>query len=410
MKAILISIGDELVLGQTLDTNAAWLSERLAGLGIPVVEHVTVGDDYERLAATLQRCGQDGEIIIVTGGIGPTEDDLTRQVVAKILDKPLVLDEASLKHIQELFHQRNMEMPERNRIQAMIPEGSNVIANPTGTAAGLMAHIGHSQCFVLPGVPSEMKVMYNESVEPVIATERENNIIVSRRLHLIGMSESELAEKLGDIMSRDRNPLVNCAVAKGIITLRIIASAKNGHDAKLMIKPIEKKLRDILGTNIYGSDEQTLADVVVQLLVERKQTLSVVESCTGGWLAKTITDVPGVSEVFNQGWITYSNQAKHQQLQVPNELLESYGAVNHDVCEAMAENARQISQSDIALAITGIAGPGGGSESKPVGLVYIGLSNSKSTEVKRFCFNGSRDSVRWRAVNRALDLLRNRLL
>jgi len=415
MKTIIVSIGDELVLGQAVDTNAAWLSERLAGLGVAVVEHVTVGDDFERLVTLLKRCGQEADVVMVTGGLGPTDDDLTRQVVAKVLDRPLVLDEPSLEHIRKIFKVRGKEMPQCNVIQAMIPQGSQVIANPTGTAAGLRAKIGQAVGFFLPGVPSEMKVMYNESVEPVVgAMAKEkgsaNRVIVSRRLHVLGMSESELAETLGDRMARGRNPVVNCTVAKGIITLRINAGAQDEHSARKMIEPVEAVLRKLLGTYIYGSDGQTLGDVVVKLLSDRRQSLSVAESCTGGWLAKTLTDTPGASEVFDRGWVTYSNKAKQRELEVPDELLEKFGAVSSEVCQAMAQNGRRLSESDYSLAITGIAGPGGSSETKPVGLVFIGLSDAHSTTVKRYCFNGSREMVRRRAVNCALDLLRYRLL
>lgn len=415
MQAIIVSIGDELVLGQGVDTNAAWLSERLAGLGVVVVEHVTVGDDFDRLENLLRRVGPEANVVLVTGGLGPTEDDLTRQVVAEVLDKPLVLDEPSLENIRGLFQKRGKEMPERNRIQAMIPEGCGVIENPTGTAAGIKAEMGQSQSFFLPGVPSEMKAMYNESVGPVVrqlAKEQDgsNQVIVSRRLHVLGMSESALAERLGDLMDRGRNPVVNSTVARGIITLRINATAKDRQEAQCLIDPVEKNLYKLLGTHIYGCDDETLAQAVVRLLKQQGKQLSVAESCTGGMISAALTDVAGASDVFGHGWVTYSNIAKQQELDVPAELLEKQGAVSKSVCEVMAENACRLSESDFALAVTGIAGPGGGTESKPVGLVFIGLCDGNSTSVKQFSFSGSREIVRRRTVIAALDLLRHRLL
>lgn len=415
MQAIIISIGDELVLGQAVDTNAAWLSERLAALGVAVVEHVTVGDDFDRIMRLLKAAGQDVDVLIVTGGLGPTEDDLTRQVVAKVLDRPLVLHEPALEHIQNIFTQRGMKMPQRNRIQAMIPDGCEVIENPTGTAAGIKATIDRAQSFFLPGVPSEMKAMVAESVEPQVVEMTKNKgaangMIVSRRLHVLGLSESKLAEKLGDLMARDRNPVVNSTVAKGVITLRINATAKDHPEAQRLIEPVEKKLDTLLGTHIYGHDDETLAQVVVGLLRQQGKQLSLAESCTGGMLAAALTDVPGASDVFNRGWVTYRNEAKQQELEVDSKLLEKHGAVSREVCEVMAHHARRLSRSDYALSITGIAGPGGGSDDKPVGLVFIGLGDDKDTKVKRHHFTGSREMVRRRSVNAALDMLRYRLL
>lgn len=410
---MIISIGDELVLGQAVDTNSAWLSRRLAGLGISVREHITVGDDIDSMLDLLKRLVDKTDIILVTGGLGPTEDDLTRHALARLLDKPLQLHQPSLENIRRMFGRRGKTMPSLNRIQAMIPQGCRVLDNSAGTAPGLHARFGRTELFFFPGVPSEMKTMFDQSVRDkinnLVQRQGGSQIIFTRTLHTYGTGESNIAQVLGDIMARDRNPLVNCTAQQGIVSLRINAHAPDQADAQKLIDPIERKISEHLGNLIFGSDDQTLSEIVAQQLCRQRFTLAVAESCTGGWLMKKLTDIPGSSDFLRAGWIVYSNQAKIDCLRVPAEMIAQHGAVSEPVAHRLAFNARQQAQTNFALAVTGIAGPAGGSPEKPRGLVYIALADMEEVQVTRHVFPGDRSQVRHRSVHTALDMLRLRL-
>jgi len=414
MKAVILSIGDELVLGQTVDTNAAWLSESLAGLGIVVTEHVTVADSIDAIMKQLQRCGTETDLIIATGGLGPTTDDLTRLALAQFLGKPLQLHEPSFEQIKQFFEQRERAMPQANRIQAMFPVGCEVLENKLGTAPGIQGRVGKAMAFFLPGVPREMKEMYRLQIkgelQRMTTTGGFQKVIITRTLHTIGIGESDIAEKLGKMMVRNRNPIVNCTAAGGKVSLRINAHGAHDVEALCLIEPVEREIYRRLGDLVYGKDEETLVSVVSQLLRKHKKTLAVAESCTGGMLGKELTDIAGSSEYFKSGWIVYSNQAKTDFLNVDAELIEKYGAVSEEVARQLAGNARRLADADYGIGITGIAGPDGGSEDKPVGLVYIGLVDSEQVKVGRYILGGERAMVRRRAVNTALDLLRRRLI
>ncbi|MCP4708159.1 MAG: competence/damage-inducible protein A [Planctomycetes bacterium] len=414
MKAVILSIGDELVLGQTVDTNAAWLSEELAALGIVVSEHVTVADDIEAIMKQLQRCGAETDMIIATGGLGPTTDDLTRLALAQLLGKPLQLHEASFEQIKRFFEQRGRVMSQANRIQAMFPVGCEVLENKLGTAPGIQGQVDRAMAFFLPGVPREMKEMYRLEIQGnlqrMTAVGGVQKVIITRTLHTIGIGESDIAEKLGKMMDRNRNPIVNCTAAGGKVSLRINAHGAHDVEALCFIEPVEREVKRRLGELVYGKDEDTLASVVSQLLRKHKKTVAVAESCTGGMMSKELTDLPGSSEYFKSGWVVYSNRAKTEFLNVDAELIEKYGAVSEEAARQLAGNARQLADSDYGIGITGIAGPDGGSEEKPVGLVYIGLVDSEQVKVGRYMLGGERAMVRRRAVNTALDVLRRRLI
>jgi len=414
MKAVIISIGDELVLGQTVDTNAAWLSEELAGLGIVISEHVTVGDDINAIIKQLQRCGSETDLIIATGGLGPTRDDLTRLALAQFLGKPLQLHEPSFEQIKQFFQQRDRTMPQVNRIQAMFPVGCEVLENKLGTAPGIQGPVERAMAFFLPGVPREMKEMYRLQVKGKLqrwaAAKGVQKVIITRTLHTIGIGESDIAEKLGKMMDRNRHPIVNCTAADGKVSLRINAHGAHDVEALCLLEPVEREIKRRLGNLVYGKDDDTLAGVVGQLLRQHKKTLAAAESCTGGMLSKELTDMPGSSEYFKCGWIVYGNQAKIDFLNVDAELIEKYGAVSEEAARQLAGNARRLANTDLGLAITGIAGPDGGSEDKPVGLVYIGLVDREQVKVGRYILPGERAMVRRRAVNTALDVLRHRLI
>lgn len=413
MRAAIISTGDELVGGQLVDSNAAWLSVELNACGVTVGEHVSLGDDKESLARTLSRLAGEYEIICATGGLGPTADDLTRFAVAELLAVDLELNQTALTAIEKIFERINRPMPATNRLQAMIPAGCGVLANCCGTAPGIFADYNGCKMFFMPGVPSEMKKMFANEVLPILSAIDgfgSGNVIRCRTLHTLGLGESMLGERIADLMARGRNPSVNTNAGFAVVKLRIRATASDIATADAMIADCESELRERLGDYIWGVEDETLAELVVRALAKKGQTLTTVESCTGGLIAKNITDVPGASSVYSGGWCVYSNQIKQNLLEVSPRLLAEYGAVSEQVAGELARNGRRIAGSDYAISTTGIAGPGGGSELKPVGLVYIALAGpDDSVEVVMSNFSGMRDVIRQRTTNQALALLLQKL-
>jgi len=408
-KASIVSIGNELLNGQTVNTNTTYLSGQLFTIGLPVVSSHTIGDDIDAIVRALNLASTDADIVIVTGGLGPTDDDLTRQGFAKFLGSELQLQNDLLDRIQNFFTKRNLQMSERNKIQAYIPAGAKALANNLGTAPGIMAEAESKLIVALPGVPSEMKRMFAESVLPELQRFAGEQAVVVRKLKCFGAGESTIAELLGSACERGRNPLVNCTVEYGVIILHIIATAGDKDTALQMAEKEEKSLRNKLGEFAYGTDDQTLAEVVGKKLARQKMTVAVAESCTGGALAKLLTDVPGASEYFTYGWVTYSNSAKVGELAVPADFIERYGAVSEQVAQAMACGARKKARTDFAIGITGIAGPAGGTEQKPVGLVYISVDSDNGCDTKRCLFSHDRQFIRLRAAQTALNMLRLKL-
>ena len=407
-KASIVTIGNEILSGLTIDTNAAFLAIALQNIGVPVVSSYSVGDEIDAIARKLEMACTEADIIVTTGGLGPTDDDVTRQGFAKFLGVELEMHQELLKKIQNYFESRNFKMSEKNRIQAYIPAGAEAIAN-IGTAPGILVHWKGKLLAALPGVPKEAEKMF-ESIIPELKKFAGKQAVVARRLKCFGAGESTIAEKLGDMMLRGRNPLINCTVHEGIITLHIIAEAESKEKAIQMCDKDEKILREKLGDLVYGSGDETLAEVVGAKLTQQKKTIATAESCTGGLLTKMLTDIPGASNYFNYGWITYSNDAKIIELGVQADLIERYGAVSEQVAEAMAQGARKTAGADYAIAITGIAGPAGGTEQKPVGLVYICVDYYGGCETKRCFFTFGREFIRLRAAHTALNMLRERLI
>lgn len=408
-KASIVSIGNELLSGQTVDTNAAYLSGELLSIGIPIVSFYTVGDDIDAIVRAFNLASADADIVLATGGLGPTGDDLTRQGLASFLGVELQLQTELLDRIQNFFTKRNLQMSERNKIQAYIPAGAKAFANPLGTAPGIIAEVKGKLLVALPGVPSEMKQMFAESVLPELQRFAGTQAVVVRKLRCFGTGESNIAELLGPLMQRERNPLIDCTAKYGIITLTITATAKDKDKAHQMAEESEKSLRNKLGELVYGTEEQTLAEVVGEKLARQKMTIAVAESCTGGTLAKLLTDIPGASRYFTHGWVTYSNTAKTGELGVPADLIEKYGAVSEQVAQAMAQGARKKARTDFAIGITGIAGPAGGTEQKPVGLVYISVDSDDGCDTKQCLFSHDRRFIRLRAAQTALNMLRMKL-
>jgi nicotinamide-nucleotide amidase len=445
MDAIILSIGDELVLGQTIDTNSAWLSQQLAALGVWVRAHATVPDDQTGIEQAIRQSAAHCDFLIISGGIGPTEDDLTRQALAAVMGVPLEESAEWMAELHKFFEARGRPMPPINRIQAMIPRGAKMLFNTAGTAAGIHAvvegagegsgfgvqvsgkeridpnpttSLNPAVChiFVTPGVPKEMKAMFARDVLPIVKHVAGGAVILSRTLHTFGLGESAIAEKLGDLMNRSRNPSVGTTVSGGVVSLRINSRFPSEPQAREELARTEGACRDAMGDLIYGQDEQTLAEVVAGLLradSTAKQfapAVATAESCTGGLLAKMLTDVPGSSRYFRQGYVTYSNEAKHDLLRVPKELIAQHGAVSQPVAEAMARGAQTESGAAYTLAITGIAGPEGGTPQKPVGTVWIALASPQGVQSRVFLFPGDREMVRDRSAKMALTLLRFQLM
>jgi len=408
-KASVISVGNELLDGQTVDTNAAFLGNEMMCLGIPVAGRFTVGDDVDQIVRALHLACEDTDVILVTGGLGPTADDLTRQAVAVFLGVGLHLEEELLDQIKVFFTHRGVRMPDINAVQAYLPEGTEAIPNEVGTAPGILGRRDGKLIAAMPGVPSEMKQMFGRSVVPVLREACVGQAVVVHRLRCFGAGESAIAEMIGSIMERDRNPLVNCTVEYGIVTLHVIAMAGDPDEAGRLAEVDVAFLRNKLGTLIFGTGEQTLAHVVGGQLASMGKTIAVAESCTGGLVAKMLTDVAGSSQYFTCGWIVYSNEAKIHELAVPADWLDTYGAVSEQVAIAMARGARRMARTDYAVGITGIAGPSGGTFEKPVGLVFIGVDSEEGTATERFQFSRDRQFIRQRAAQTALNMVRLRL-
>lgn len=412
MRAELISTGTEILLGQILNTNAQYLGQRMAQLGINVYFQTTVGDNEQRLTEALQIALERSEIVVITGGLGPTMDDLTKEALARFLGLKMFIDEASLKHIEEFFCARGRKMPEVNKKQALIPEGATVISNKMGTAPGVIIENAGKIIVVLPGPPVEMQPMFAETVEPYLKKRlgEDKLTIVSRVLRILGMGESTVQEHIEDLVIAQTNPTVAFLAPGGEVLVRLTARAKTEIEARKMIKVLETEIRKRIGDYIYGADDENLEKVVAVLLKKRGLTVSTAESCTGGLIAKRLTDIPGISENYLYGMVTYDNQAKIQLLGVSPNILEKYGAVSEETALEMARGVRQAVGTDLALAVTGIAGPGGGTPEKPLGLVYIGFADRDTTIVQRFLFVGDRETIRWQAANSALNSLRKYLI
>jgi nicotinamide-nucleotide amidase len=409
-QACIVSIGNELLNGRTVDTNAHWLSGQLLTFGIPTCGVWVVGDEIDRIVSSLAEAAKVGDLVFITGGLGPTDDDLTRQAMADFLGVELEFRQELLDIIEAFFKARKIVMPSINRVQAMIPKGANVIDNPIGTAPGIHAVAGDKEYFCLPGVPVEMRRMFDDTIRPRLKSQQGGPVSLTERISCYGTGESVIAQQLGDMMKRGQNPLVNCTVSGGDITLHIVAEAADFETARQMIAERKRQIVGILGSVVYSTDDKTLPEVVGQLLRQKKMTLVTAESCTGGLVGKLITDVPGSSDYYRGGWVTYSNELKNRELGVPDERLKKHGAVSEQVAEAMAQGAARKSRADAAIAITGIVGPDGGTEQKPVGLVYIAVQIGKNLEVREFRFAPlSREMIRQRAALSALNLLRLKL-
>jgi nicotinamide-nucleotide amidase len=410
-RAWIISIGTELSLGQCVDTNAAWLAEQLAAQGIRCERQVTVPDEIEPIRDVLQQAGKVCDLIVASGGLGPTDDDLTREALAAAAGVALETDAASVEQIRAFFARRGRDMPERNQVQARIPRTGRAIPNTCGTAPGVYIELNGTPCYALPGVPFEMKTMFTREVLPDLRAAGAGRALRCRRLLCFGMHEAGIGARLSDLMTPGRNPTVGTTAELGVIGVRINAVGDTAEAADVLLDETEAEVRSRLGNAVFGRESDTLASVVGTRLAARDETLSTAESCTGGLIAKMLTDVPGSSEYYVGGAVTYSNELKKRLLGVPAEMLAAAGAVSPAVARAMAKGAQRAFSTTYALATTGIAGPTGATPDKPVGLVFFGLATPNDVTVReiRFGSDAPRAVIRERAARTALNLLRMRL-
>ena len=424
-NAEILSIGTELLLGEVLDTNSKFFATELAKLGIDCYYRVTVGDNKDRIKASLKQAFDRSDIVLTSGGLGPTADDLTTECIAEFFQLPMIMDEAVLKEIERLFAERNLSMPETNKKQAMRPQGSGVLPNPSGTAPGIMwivppevlaaAGVLDPQrkraILTFPGVPSELVNMWNQSGSGFIADNFLTGAIFSIELKHYGIGESALAEKYADLLN-GTSPTVAPYAGMGECRLRVAAKAATIEQAQALVMPVVELIRKESGKLCYGQDEDTLEAVVGQLLIANNLTLSVAESCTGGLVSKRLTDIGGSSQYIKMNAVTYANEAKMKLLGVSADLLDQFGAVSDECARAMAEGIVKLSGSDIGLSITGIAGPTGGTPDKPVGTVYLGLCANGQVETKKLSLGTklNRQEIRFRTSSAALNMVRLHLL
>ncbi|WP_455538308.1 competence/damage-inducible protein A [Terrisporobacter sp.] len=409
MKTEIITVGTEILLGDILNTNTHYLFRELASMGINVYYQVTVGDNEQRLLNQLEESFKRSDLIILTGGLGPTEDDITKEVCAKYFNMEMEFHEPSWNKIIEIHNKMNRKPTKNNRKQAYFPKNSIILPNKYGTAPGCIMEKNNKVIIVMPGPPKEMKPMFENYVKPYLLKDNKD-ILKSKVLRIIGVGESKVESELLDLIDKQTNPTIATYAKDGECTVRITAKAKSEKEAESLISPISKEIKSRFKENVYGEDETTLAEEVAKILVENNLTIAVAESCTGGMVSSALINYPGISSVFMEGCVTYSNEAKMMSLNVKKETLNTVGAVSDKCAKEMAEGVAARHNTNIGLSTTGIAGPEGGSIDKPVGLVYLGITINNKTIVKKYIFNGDRQQIRNRACKTLLNDLRLELL
>ena len=410
-SAEILCIGTELLMGDIINTNAAYLAKELAGLGINLYHQSVVGDNPERLRQSLQLALKRADIVITTGGLGPTYDDLSKETIAACFGRTLVMDEDSLARIQAHFLRLGREMTDNNKKQAMMPQGCVIFQNENGTAPGCAiegsGELEGKTAIMLPGPPREMKPMFEQQVKPYLLKDSDTRL-VSHTMHFFGIGESMLEDRLRSLMEKSLTPTVAPYAKTGEVQLRVTARVKNGEDPNALLEPVMEQIRQMVGEFLYGVDVGDLQTAAVRLLTEKGLKVAVAESCTGGYLAKRITDVSGSSKVFECGICSYSNRIKHQLLGVSERTLEEYGAISEQTATEMASGVRKLSGADIGISVTGNAGPTA-DEGKEVGLVYIGVDSPKLTRVFTLNVNrrdqDARETIRYLASSHALSLI-----
>jgi len=409
LTAEIIAIGSELLAPDRADTNSLWLTEKLNRLGIEVKLKTIVGDDDARLEEAIKDAVRRSKVVITTGGLGPTEDDITRKITARALGRRLLLDEVVLAEIRQRFQSFGVTMPERNSRQAMVIEDAEVLPNPNGTAPGMFIDDQGTAIVLLPGPPREMRPMFENHVSERLAGRAGSLRVVRRMLRVAGMGESAVDEKIAPVYTQYDNPVTTILFNQSEIEIHLTARGRTEKEATDLLDRLTGQIEERLGNSIFSFAGETMEEVVGLKLSVGGYTLAVAESCTGGLLAQRLTEVPGSSKYFIEGVVTYANDAKTRTLGVEPMLLMEHGAVSAPVAEAMAEGIRKRAETDFGLSITGVAGPGGGTDEKPVGTVFIALSDEIQTQHRKLHLPGDRHLIRWRASQAALDMLRRRL-
>lgn len=408
MKAEILAVGTEILLGDIVNTNAQYLSKELANMGVTVQHQAVVGDNHDRLKRAMEQALSECDMLITSGGLGPTPDDITKETAAEVFGRELYLHEESKERLEEHFKGRYMS--ENNYKQAYMPEDSIVLKNNNGTAPGCILEKNGKIIVVLPGPPREMKPMFEESVVPFIA-KKTSCTLVSRELHVINVGESRAAEIVDDLINNSVNPTVAPYAKDNEMLFRVTARGKDKDECSSLINPVVDEIYRRLGDSIYGEDGETLVSSIMKILKEKHWTLATAESCTGGMVASRIVDYPGASECFVNGMVTYTNESKSRLLDVKPDTLEKWGAVSYQTAEEMCLGAAKVSGTNIGISTTGVAGPGGGTPEKPVGLVYIGVAvNGRAVTERLDIHMKSRNRIRSYAASRVLALLRQELL
>ncbi|MDD7218981.1 MAG: competence/damage-inducible protein A [Clostridia bacterium] len=415
MIAELISVGTEILLGNIVNTNSAYLAEKCALLGLSVYYQTVVGDNEERMEEVINTALNRSDVVILTGGLGPTQDDLTKETVSRVMGFPLIEDAHTKEMILQYMEQyknnnSKRRITDNNFKQALVPQGALILDNHNGTAPGLIMEKNGKTAILLPGPPNEMKPMFEEEVFPYLR-KKQPETIYSQMVKICGIGESQVAEDIQDLIENQDNPTIAPYAKTGEVHLRITARAENEKECKKLIKPVVRELKSRFGKNIFATDEdKSLEEAVVDMLKDQKLSLSLAESCTGGAIAARIVNVPGASQVFARGYVTYTNRAKRKCLGVKKTTLKMEGAVSSKCAKEMAKGGCLISGTDICLSVTGLAGPGGGTDKTPVGTVFMGCYYNNKTVVREFHFSGNRNKIREQAVAHALAFLRDCML
>ena len=408
MNAEILVVGTEILLGDIVNTNAQYIAQGLAELGIDVFYQTVVGDNPDRMKTAMNIAFERADIIITTGGLGPTGDDLTKEIGAEYFGRKLILDEKALDRIKKFFDKMKRPMTDNNVKQAMVPVNSTVMYNENGTAPGIIIEDNNKILIMMPGPPKEMKPMFSKQVKPYLAS-KQNHTLVSRTLRIAGVGESAMESMVRDMIDRQSNPTIAPYAKDTESILRITASAKTTEEAEKIIEPIAEEIYRRFGDSVYAEGETSIQETVAKILIDKKVMIAVAESCTGGLVAAKLIEYPGISEVLLEGAVTYSNEAKKRRLGVKDETLSAYGAVSAETAAEMAKGIAMTSGADIGVSTTGVAGPGP-SEEKPEGLVYVGVYMGGKSYVKELHLAGKRNVIRERAAYSALDFLRRKLI
>lgn len=409
MIAEIVAVGTELLMGQIANTNAQYISRRLAELGINVYFHSVVGDNPARLEETLKKALIRSDIVITTGGLGPTKDDLTKETIARTMNRNLVFHAEILELIREFFMKKHRQMVSNNEKQAYLPDNSIIVPNPNGTAPGCIIEENGKTVIMLPGPPKEMQPMFDQTVFAYLR-EKTGLVLVSRMLKVFGIGESELETRLMDLIDQQDNPTIAPYVAQGEVTVRVTARCETKEEAGRLLAPVVREIEARLGEMVYSREGESLEQVVFNLLRKNALVMATAESCTGGLLAERMTSLPGASQVFQRGYVTYANQAKIDDLGVSENTLNAFGAVSRETALEMVRGLMKRTGASVGAAITGIAGPDGGTAEKPVGLVFIAVTVKDETVCKCFELMGNRERIRNDACMRALDMIRRLVL